>query len=151
MNTFAITHARWDVRWVANKRIVIADFGEDLAEALRIYTKALAAGKRDATLRCKNVSIPPPIHLRPVLDKDGITIINTPLRHYNARGWWWCPYCMQLRKFKLLRGFFTGGQWVAEAGYHCPMCSISHRDSSVRKWNPIAARLHVEGVRAPRR
>lgn len=153
MNTFALTRARWDVRWVVDRRIVVVDCADDFAEATRIYTLAVAGGRRDVTLRCKNVAIPPPARLRVVHERktpDGIERVPH-LHSYNLRGWWWCPYCAQLRKFKVQRGFSSDGQWVPEPGYHCPMCSISHRDSSVRRWNPLADRLYVEGVRMPRR
>jgi hypothetical protein len=150
-----LTRATWEVRWVVEKRVVVVDFGDDLAEALRIYTKALVSGRKAVTLRSKNVGFAPPQRLRPYTRKpkrkteEGVRV--TPLNEYNLRGWWWCPYCMQLRKFVLRSGFHIGGIWVPEPGYHCPMCGISHRDNSVAKWNPHARRYQEEGVRAPRR
>jgi hypothetical protein len=150
MEVRTLGHAHWEVRWVHNRRVVVIDCGDDLAEAVRIYTLALRGSKLATTLRCKNVGFPPPARLRAVHERraaDGIERIPH-LYFYNLRGWWWCPYCMQVRKFRLLRGFHDADTWVPTAGYHCPMCKISHRDGCVRKWNPLAARLYVEGVRA---
>lgn len=155
MEAMNFARALWEVRWVHNRRQVIVDFGDDFAEALRIYTKALKAGKRDATLRARNVSTKPPIRLRPRMSKPKHKGEEPqrvePLEKYNRSGWWWCPYCIHLRKFVLKRGFRSEGQWVPEAQYECQMCGISHRDGAVQKWNPLARRLREEGVRAPRR
>ena len=154
MHTAGLSRARWQVKWVSEKRIHTVECGDDLAEALRLYTLAQKGGRHDVTLRSKNVAIAPPQRLRPVEHtntKGEVVRITVPLEHYNARGWLWCPFCIQLRKFRLQRGFHAEGQWVPEAGYHCPMCGISHRDASVRRWNPVAERYYVEGVRAPRR
>lgn len=151
METVVLTRATWEVRWVRNRRVVVVDLKGDFAEALRIYTKAVKAGLSDATLRSKNVGFPPPQKLRPYIYKrtknsDGVRIV--PLYHYNLHGWWWCPFCIHLRKFVHRNGFMYAGQWVPEPGYHCQMCGISHRDGHVAKWNPHAVRHQTDGVRA---
>jgi len=142
----------WDVRWTRNRRIHVVDFHDDLAGALRLYTQLVEHGRRDVTLHSKNRGFPPPTRLRSYLEeiKRGEFITVEPLDHYNRRGWWWCPYCIHLRKFVYKAGFTTSGVYVPEPGYHCPMCSISHRDGAVRKYNPTARRLYVDGVRRHR-
>lgn len=154
METVLLTRATWEVRWVRNRRVTTVDVKDDFAEALRIYTKALVAGLSDVTLRSKNVGFPPPSKLRPYfkkLTKNSEPIRVVPLDLYNGRGWWWCPYCIHLRKFVKRNGFYTEGCWVPEPGYHCPMCGISHRDHHVAKWNPHARRYQIDGVRSTRK
>lgn len=139
--------------WVRDRRVIVTDFKDDFAEALRIYKKAVEAGLSDVTLRSKNVGFDPPKKLRPYvkkLTKKGEPTRIIPLESYNLRGWWWCPYCIHLRKFVKRSGFHSEGCWVPEPGYHCQMCGISHRDGHVAKWNPHARRHQVDGVRATR-
>lgn len=147
--------ALWEVRWVHNRRIVIVTFRDDFAEALRIYTKALAANRADVTLRCRNMGTAPPTRLRPFYKKpkkkgdEGERV--EPLASYNLKGWLWCPYCIHLRKFVHRNGFTHEGHWVPEPQYECQMCGVTHRDQSVTKWNPIARRWRADGVRAIRK
>lgn len=154
MQVQSFTRARWEVRWTHNKRVIVADFHDDFAEALRIYGKALVAGRRDVTLRPRNLGIEPPKRLKPyfIKAKKGQESRRIePLSRYNLAGWLWCPYCVQLRKFVKRNGFHCENVWVPQAGHHCPMCGISHRDGTVQKWNPIARRWRDEGVRSSRR
>ena len=65
----AAERARWQVVWITDAgKVVRADFGDDFHEAMVIYTKAVRAGKRAATLRCKNLHFPPPVKLRPTME-----------------------------------------------------------------------------------
>jgi hypothetical protein len=142
--------ALWDVRWIHNRHVLVKNFHDDLASALYAYTQLIEHGRQGVTLHCKNKGFPPPQRLRAYTQTRGELITVEPLVHYNLRGWWWCPYCMQLRKFVYKPGFTTSGVYVPEPGYHCPVCGISHRDGAVRKYNPIARRLYVDGVRKQR-
>ena len=72
------------------------------------------------------------------------------MRKHNAAGWWWCPYCVKLRRFVKRAGFYVDSIWVDEPSMACPLCSANHRDFHVRKWNPIAARISAR-VRDPNR
>lgn len=155
MEAVNFNRARWEVRWVHNRRVVVVDFADDFAEALRIFTKALLAGKSDVTLRSRNMGTPPPMRLRPYYkkpkrkDEEGKRV--EPLARYNLSGWLWCPYCIHLRKFVHRNGFTSEGHWVPEPQYECQMCGITHRDGTVQKWNPVARRWRDEGVRARRK
>lgn len=150
--TFA--RAKWEVRWTHNRRITVIDCEDDLAEALRIYTLAKLGGRRDVTLRSRNMSTAPFRRLRPRFEKkskrdEGVLV--EPLAKYNLSGWLWCPYCIALRKFVHRNGFWSEGHWVPEPQHQCQMCGITHRDGSVQRWNPIARRWRDEGVRAKRK
>lgn len=152
MEIVRLTRATWEVRWVHDRKIILVNYKDDFAEALRIYTKAIASGRRDVTLRSRNVGFAPPQRLRPYTKspsrREPEPPLIDPLEHYNHRGWWWCPYCIHLRKFGKRNGFYMGRIWVPEPGYCCPMCGISHRDNAVKTWNPLARRLQEEGVQA---
>jgi hypothetical protein len=181
----AAERARWEVLWIAKGRIVRFDCGTDLTEAMRVY--GLAKGKRPgATLRCKNFGFPPPQNLQPrtvkykkkvalaqakivrrngkryrktheVVVKEGLLV---PMKKHNASGIWWCPYCRELRRFKMLVDIEVdagNGKMIKlrEPGMYCPMCGVSHRDFNVRKWNPQATQVYYQMqqqiVRAPAR
>jgi hypothetical protein len=131
---FAVANAKWEVLWVTTKggkRIVAYDCGEDFVEARRIYLIARDAGKPFATLRSKNVAFPPP---EQKLEK---------MMAFNRRGAFWCPYCMEMRRFEKLDGFHSeSGAWVEVAQYYCcPMCGISLKHSLVASYNPLAMQL----------
>lgn len=121
----------WVKREKGKNRIIAIDFEDDLVGAMELFEKARKGKKPLATLRCKNVGFPPP-------EKYYDRMVA-----YNHKGVWWCPYCMQLRRFE-------GRHWSSvddmvfatdEVAYCCPMCDISHRDHHVIKYNPIARRL----------
>lgn len=151
--------ARWEVLWVKDRRVVRIPFEHDLSEALRIYTKAKDAGKPGATLRCCNVGFAPPdkyadheiaVEVKEVRGRMRRVKVKRPIepRQYmqrmgrmNRKGIWWCPYCMQLRKFVKRKGYRYSGVWVPQPGMHCPICETSHRDGHVAKYNPIARRI----------
>lgn len=132
---YAIETSGWEVMWVAvrsgKKKIVAIDFEHDLAGALDLYHKIKVAGKPMATMRCKNVGFEP-------LDK-----YLGKMAAYNQKGVWWCPYCMQLRRFEKRNWAVIGDEiyGTEDEAYCCPMCDISHRDHHVVKWNPVARRL----------
>ena len=126
LETFAVaSNLKWDVRWVAKGkkdqwRIIVKEFGDDLAAAVDLYTRVKAAGKHFPTLRCRNSGFPPPEALRPrwkqkkvkkqvvvkrggkrkIVTKVGYTqVYLNPMKRRNREGIWWCPYCRELREF----------------------------------------------------
>jgi hypothetical protein len=141
----------WSVMWLVPQnggphRINEVWFDNDLREALRIYVKALNAGKPMATLRCANVGFPPPekfqeydlVKMRIKGETQWVKVLARMLKA-NRKGIWWCPYCREFRRFQTQGGaFFEGVFTEDQAGMYCPMCGISHRDFHVRKWNPRA-------------
>lgn len=151
MTDYLITgaSARWQVLWLVRKggktRVVEQDFEQDLMGAIALFTKAKAAGKPFATLRCANVGFPPPEKYQPYIERkkvkeNGKTKIKeftvTPMVILNRRGIMWCPYCMQMRKPVYQSGFRVDGIRVPEEGIHCPLCGTSHRDGHMRRYNP---------------
>lgn len=153
-------HIHWEVRWVVKKgsdyAIMIHDCGNDLQEAMRVYSKLQGVGRRLVTLRSANVGFPPPEKYQPgwVTRKRKVTtkgrtrvkrvpILVVPMNKLNRRGIFWCPYCREMRKFQEQGGFYIEGVRVPEGGLYCPICGVSHRDFHVRKWNPIAERYYV--------
>lgn len=168
IGTDAPERANWEVIWLnpKTKKLKRVDFGHDLASATETYIKVKSAGRKIATLRCKNFGFPPPEKLQPYVhtfkkpkripghSKPVRSVRVTPLRKLNAEGVYWCPYCMQLRKFKEFAGFRAEGKYqVNENNFGCPVCRISCKDHHVRKWNPLAISIqyHMEEkrVRAP--
>lgn len=155
-------HARWAVLWVVekpkkvklkkggyrveNRPVVIEkDFEQDLNAAIELYVKVKEAGRENPTLLSRNVAFPPEERFLPytkqVKRKDGrktkiVTIRLEPMKIVNKRGLTWCPYCREFRKFQLQDGFRVDGIYVADKGWHCPMCQVSHRNHHVRKYNP---------------
>lgn len=159
---YTIAKARWEVMWVTVKKgephIHCLDFEFDFVGALKLYEKLMKApGRKMVTLRCKNVGFPPPDKWRdiePVYGKrKGKLVVvdevysdpptyQTKMVKYNRQGVWWCPYCMQLRRFeKRAWTEIDDKMYPAEPAYCCPMCDISHRDAHVIRYNPIAQRL----------
>jgi hypothetical protein len=128
----AVDNARWDVMWVGKgKRIIVKEFDEDLVGAIELYMLVKKAKKPMATLRCCNVGFRPP-------DKYYDKMVA-----YNKQGVWWCPYCMELRRFeKCLHAFDDfGDAYAIDPEYRCPMCDITHTDWHVIRYNPVAKRL----------
>lgn len=143
---------RWSVCWVKAKNgrpaVVERDFEDDLSGALAFFEKQKTKGKLLVTLRSKNVGWPPPVKYRPhdawrivtvehkgKLVKAKQRIHVTPMQALNEHGITWCPYCMQLRKFRK----YSEYEGSAKLVYKCPICGIPHRDHHVRKWNPLWA------------
>jgi hypothetical protein len=164
-------HMKWSVMWLVVKdgdySIIDKDMDNDLSEAIRLYTKAKAAGKKFATLRCRNVGFAPAERFRPyvarVRDKrwirgkrqKGVTkykfVTKVPMLKLNRKGIFWCPYCREMRKFQDQSAFFFEGIIVDAPGIYCPICGVSHRDWHVRKWNPIAKRMWVDETNTRRK
>lgn len=156
--------SRWSVIWYVPQRKAFkeTEFGCDLAGALDLYTRALAAQKPHCTLRSQNVGFAPPERLRPHTRtkvvvrtikgrrrrvKEDYTV--EPMRALNTKGVWWCPYCMKLRRVQKQDGVLVEGIYVAAEGWYCPVCGTSHRDGHVRKWNPQAQMLEFRTIRRP--
>lgn len=130
---YSLFQAKWEVLWVTTKggkRIVSMDFDDDFVAALELYLKAKQAEKPLATLRCKNVGFPPPEKC------------EGKMAGYNKQGVWWCPYCMQLRRFEK-RGWteVDDTPFSSEPTYFCPICDISQYDGHVIRYNPLARKL----------
>lgn len=146
---------RWEVIWMHNGQVKRKKFGADLAGAVVLYTKAVQAGKRGATLRCANVGWPPPAELQPhervvrLKGKKKPTKVRvTPMRKLNReRGLWWCPYCMKLRKFVHRTNTKVGGVTLRTNAWGCQVCGVTTKDSHVQRWNPLAleVEMHAQG------
>lgn len=139
--------SRWEVLWIKKGRVVGKDCGADFAEALRIYGLALQAGKKGATLRCKNMSFAPPEkyadHETIVVTRGGKrykkTVVIYPYVYHhrmtemNLKGIWWCPYCVKMRRF-------TKKDRITGPVMECPMCKASNQLGTVKMYNPHASR-----------
>jgi len=139
------------------KHFVIQSFDNDLASATKLYIKVKGLGAPLATLRCCNVGFPPPVEYRPYVQQRVVKekrngrvrkrLIEeeiVPMEGVNLKGVWWCPYCREMRRFKLQDGATYEGIFVEGRGMYCPVCEIAHVDHHVRKWNPQAERLVYE-------
>lgn len=162
----AAHRARWQVLWLKDGRIVKHDFEHDLHGATQLYLKVRSAGRKGATLRCANMGFPPPEKLLPrvvkvkqELDTPRIVrrqgkryrqthtvkeMVYQPLKKLNRQGIFWCPYCMELRRFVHRNGFRVDGIYVAEKRLACPMCRVTQRDANVIKYNPMMAQIRYE-------
>jgi hypothetical protein len=148
--TVAIARTKWSVLWLKKGEVIWTDFGEDFSKAIDIYTKAVKANKKAATLRCNNVGFPPPAKITEavaykIVKRKGKrykkkTVVNR-MKELNAKGWIWCPYCVRMRQFIKTDGFEFEGIWVDRPAFECPMCEISSADSNVRKYNPLYTTL----------
>lgn len=144
----SLARAKWSVLWMKNGEVIWTDFGSDYHRALEIYTKAVQAGKKAATLRCNNVGHPPPTKITEaqawkIVKRKGkkykqrVTVNR--MEELNRKGWWWCPYCIKLRQFERQDGFVDDdGQYVPQDGMYCGMCGISNYDRNVWWHNPHA-------------
>jgi hypothetical protein len=140
--------ARWEVIWV-NKRhgLTRKPFDHDFGAALRTYYLLRSSGRKGVTLRCCNVGFPPPVSITrspvtkwEIVTKRGKRYKKRIVKHedlletkYNPVGIWWCPYCIQLRRFKQIQDEWTRGQHMV-----CPVCGITERNWHVRQYNPQA-------------
>lgn len=142
----------WSVMWLRKGTVVEVWCEDDFSEAMRLYDLAKRAGKKMATLRCANYAFPPPrdyterevIVRRKVGNKvKKVKTTRNVMGQANAKGWWWCPYCITFRKFRHQLGFRLRdtGIYVPQEGMYCPMCGISHKNGFVQRWNPHAARF----------
>jgi hypothetical protein len=157
--------ARWAVAWVRRGKVLRKNFGPDFSDALALYEKLLRAERKGVTLICANMEFPPPLRLQPHEEmkvkvktvrgkrrrvKTPVYVI--PMRHLNAKGIWWCPLCIKLRRFEKTPGSYVEGIWMPEEAWRCPICRIPHTYHGVRRWNPLAQRIAAEQPRrrAPR-
>jgi rubrerythrin len=136
--------------------MVRKEFEHDFSEALKFYTLLKSNGRRLVTLRCTNVGFPPPSTITDhevvsysVVTRKGkrykrkeVTYVNLMIK-YNDEGTWWCPYCIQLRPFKLVK------DWTGQPHMVCPICKVNERNFHVRQHNPKA--IIVEYSRRRRR
>jgi rubrerythrin len=144
------------VIWLGKKGLVRKEFEEDFGDALRTYHLLKSNGRKLVTLRCMNVGFPPPesVTAEEVVTwkavtrkgkrykvKDIATVNRMPA--LNDEGIWWCPYCIQLRPFKLTK------DWTGQPHMVCPVCKVNERNFHVRQHNPKA--IIVEYSRRRRR
>jgi hypothetical protein len=151
--------ARWEVIWrppassngYAHKR-----FDEDFGAALKLYSKLEQAGRKGVTLRCCNIGFPPPVSITEheqvsykIVKRGGkryrrkVITYEDLMPDYNARGIYWCPYCIKLRRFEAD---------TLKRSVHCPVCSVSTKDFYVRLHNPKATTIEWRSYgRRPRR
>jgi hypothetical protein len=165
---------RWEVLWVAKGKVLRKPFEHDLGAAVELYTKLIIGDRKNVTLRSCNMGFPPPDKYAD-WEMDRYEIVQRGRKRYkkplpdqlieprtyhqrmhavNVKGWWWCPYCMKLRRFerregypsKRIPGFHEGRpvEWITRAWSDphmaCPMCGASHQDWNVQHYNPIAQR-----------
>lgn len=145
INNHSIVNARWEVIWLGKRGLVRKEFEHDFSDALRTYALLKSNGKKLVTLRCMNVGFPPPSHIThheevswQIVTRRGkrlrrktVTVVNLMGQH-NEKGVWWCPYCIQLRPFKLKQ------DWTGRKHMVCPVCGINERNFHVRQHNPKA-------------
>lgn len=122
-----LQHARWSVAWIHEGKVKRVDCGEDFREARRVYRLALLGDRSNVVLFSPNVGFAPPPELQ------------AQMQAQNARGVWWCPYCVELRKFVYKKAIRVEGRLLPDTGMYCPICGISQRDHHVRRANPAAA------------
>lgn len=148
--------ASWEVRWVKDGRVARKIYGTDFAGALGRYVALKTKGRRGVTLRCRNVGFPPPLRItqhevisykkvfrggkaykKKIIDHENL------MDGHNARGIFWCPYCIKLLEFKRQ-------QWGKRIVVVCPICEVSSLDFHVKVHNPKAKELEFRRVRTKR-
>ena len=133
------SHARWAVLWIGKKGWVVKDFENDIYSAMELYMKVGNAGKKGATLLCRNVGFPP---ARKYAGK---------MEAYNRAGITWCPYCRQLRKFKKTNGFYVDDIYYPQVNMQCPVCGITTENYHVKRHNPAYGGHTSNAVESNRR
>ena len=141
--------SRWKVAWMTSDgRRVVHAFGKDFAQAVKVYTAAVKAGKAGTTIISANMAFPPPEkyqrrYVRGISKTTGRLIEGEiiPLDKLNRGGIWWCPYCAKLRKFRKRSTSTYEGIVIPNPHMGCPMCDAAHTDFWVRFYNPIAKRF----------
>ena len=137
--------AKWSVMWKTPKgKIARKRFDENFPGALKFYTLLVEAGKSMVTLHCDNIAFPPPTHLRDRYvtrtkikkvrgkrKKVKVQVWVEPMKDLNAKGAWWCPYCIKLRAFKK-------EETRRSITMSCSVCGVTNRMWAVRRWNPQA-------------
>lgn len=147
--------AHWSVYWFGKGRWKRKRFRTEYDSALKWYIENLH--RTGITLHSDNVAFPAPRRLTHyeetqwrVVTKKGkkykkrYTVVTNRMRELNARGIWWCPYCIKLRRFREIRtdrGVET----------YCPVCTVSNYLMAVRQHNPKAVIIeHHKPQRSPR-
>jgi len=140
------------VYWFSTKKKkwVRKRFGTDLNTALKFFQERDYPGK---TLHSDNRAYPPPPRIThheteewKVVSRKGrkykkkVKRVVNLMSEYNLKGVWWCPFCIQLRRFK-----FVETEYGPEM--FCPVCTASHR--IVKNYNPNA--VVIERDYKPRR
>lgn len=147
----AVPRSKWSVMWKGkNGYMAEKRFEEDFGAALEFYVKVLGADKKWVTLRCCNAGFAPPRSITEheqvsyqVVTRKGkrykkkvIEYINLMEQH-NAEGTWWCPFCIQLRRF------YKDPDEPFRVVMRCPVCEVSHQDFHVKAYNPKAIELDL--------
>ena len=154
----ALQRARWTVNWFKKGQVIEIECGEDIARAIEIYDKAQAAGRKGVTLRCANVGFPAPKRVTEAEAYKIVTkkvkgkkkrfkkkVIVNRMRELNAKGWFWCPFCIKFRKFEqpdliwspLLDDYVDNKERV----FCCPMCGVTSKSWHVKMENPLIQTL----------
>jgi len=132
--------ARWAVVWRSNGRWIEKEVDDDFGEAQRLFGLLIRAG-REPQIRSLNVAFPPPKRLtehkryKIVNGKKTVRVVNR-METLNRKGWWWCPYCVRLRKF-------VRDPDKYRTVFLCPLCGVSSMDGSVKRYNPFALVIEV--------
>lgn len=168
VTTTSLKFVSWSVMWITTDKkgktkIMERKCGSDLAEALRIKSLLDKAGRRAVTLRSCNAAFAPPDSLiahdtwevvtRQVKRKGKVKtkkfkkkVHVDPLKDLNAKGIFWCPYCIKLRKLVMRDGFWhhdewrgvSSEHWIEEKSLYCPMCDTSLKNWHMCFFNPMA-------------
>lgn len=139
--------ARWSVYYHRKGKWRRKKFADDFGAALKFHNELIVGNTaKGTTLHCDNISFPPPNHIAKHerveweivkksvkgrmkrFKKKRIVIVNL-MAEYNAKGIWWCPYCIKLRRFKEVQT--DRGRELC-----CPVCWASQY--LVREYNPLA-------------
>ena len=153
VNQHMYDYAKWSVFWRNKKgKFVRKRFYEDLQGALRFMRDN--PDRPVLTLHSDNLGFPPPRRIThfeehgwTVVKRKGkrykkrvVTIVNR-MHDYNQKGIWWCPYCIQLRRFEFAE---------TERGpeMFCPVCGCGNYLFEVRRYNPHAAIIEMQIGRA---
>jgi rubrerythrin len=146
VNQHMIDHINWSVFWYSKKkkRWVRKRFKDDLTGALKFFTTHVTT-HTGITLHSDNKGFPPPRRITEheretwvVVKRKGkrykkrTTEIVNLMDEYNAKGIWWCPGCVQLRKFIFVE---------TDKGptMYCPVCGHNNWMFHVRRHNPKAS------------
>jgi|SRR5215469_2557387 len=151
-NRSILMPARWSVVWRSNGRWIEKEVDDDFGEAQRLFTLLVKNG-REPQIRSLNVAFPPPKRITEH-KKYSIKMVNGKKRKtlrivnrmeaFNRKGWWWCPYCVRLRKFKR-------DSDKTKVLFLCPMCGVSSRAGAVKRYNPYALVIEVHRRSSVRR
>lgn len=146
-------YQNWSVFWYSKnkKKWLRKRFREDVAAAIKFFGEN--QHRPGITLHPDNHGYPPPrrftehervkwkvVRIKGKKYKKKVVTIVNLMDEYNAKGIWWCSYCIKLRRFETIQTEYGPEMF-------CPVCGVSHR--LVRQHNPKA--LEVEMHKAQRR